>query len=641
MEEPLIPTLERHTDSCCGHTGKSGDAADAEGVVALVGCPNVGKSVLFGTLTGHYAEVSNYPGTTVGVSIGRWREWCLVDTPGSYSISAFGDDERVTRDVLVGGCDVVLNVVDAVHLDRDLFLTQHLIDAGAPVVVALNMVEEARRRGITIDVPGLSAALGVPVIPVDPFKGDGLEELGRAVRTAKAGTPAPYVAELLNSERKWAKEWQPDDWRRQALTLLWLESDADAAARLGRSVQEGRERLYQARRDYVHELTRRFMGHGESGSKTWKQRLEEWLVAPLPGSLTLLGFLALLYMIVGVLVAQTVVGFTEGVLMGEWVVPWIEVGLGAVLDTEGWLYDLLAGEFGVITMTLTYIIGLLLPLVIAFYLTMSFVEDSGYLPRVAVLTDRLMSRMGLNGQAVIPMILGLGCTTMSIMTTRILGTRRERWIATFLLCLGIPCSAQLGVISVLLLPLGFKYMALYVGVILATFLVAGALLQKFWPGTSTGLLMDLPPLRRPRLGNLLRKTRMRTTHFLKEAGPIFALGAMGLTVMTRTGILDWISRLVQPITVGWLRLPAESARAFVMGLMRRDFGVAGLYGLDMSPAQVVVAAVTLTLFVPCIASLLMVMKERGRGAGFAMTLAVIGVAFLIGGLLSHAVWLLA
>lgn len=632
--------LRKYSGDCCSHTDSDVPAQGARGTIALIGNPNVGKSVLFGALTGSYAEVSNYPGTTVGVMVGRFDDWRLVDTPGCYSIGAFSDDERVTRDVLLGAADVVVNVVDAVHLERDLFLTQHLIDAGAPVVVALNMLEEAQKRGIEIDVQGLSRALGVPVVPVYPFRKGGVEKLGKALRRAGKGNKVPYVERLL-AEQGVHDGDGAQDWRAVTRTLLWLEGDAEAAAQLGREVLERRDAIYTARRDHVQGIARRVMWQRQTGRRSWRERFEEWLITPLPGLLTLAAFLGLLYLLIGVFVAQTVVGFTEDTLMGEWIGPRIEALFALFLNPDGFVYDLLAGEFGVVTMTLSYIFGLILPLVVAFYLTMSFIEDTGYLPRIAVLTDRVMSRMGLNGQAIIPMILGLGCTTMAIMTTRILGTRRERWIATFLLCLAIPCSAQLGVTAVLLLPLGAGTTLLYVGVLVAVFFLAGLLLNKVWPGRSSGLLLDLPPLRRPHLGNLLRKTWLKTRHFLSEAGPIFAVGAVVLTVMTWTGLMDGLARLAGPVTSGWLQLPAESARAFVMGLMRRDFGVAGLYDLPLTPVQTVVAAVTMTLFVPCIASLLMIMKERGKAAGFAMAVSVIGVAIVVGGIFARllGLWL--
>lgn len=640
MSATVDELLKKHQGDCCSHTGSDVPVAGEKGTLALIGNPNVGKSVLFGALTGSYAEVSNYPGTTVGLTIGRFDDWRLVDTPGCYSIGAFSDDERVTRDVLLGAADVVVNVVDAVHLERDLFLTQHLIDAGAPLVVALNMVEEAESRGIEVEVHGLAQALGVPVVPVRPFRRGGVAQLGHAIRRAGRGHKVPYVERLLTEHGVDGKV-AAEDWHQSARTLLWLEGDAEAAAQLGTEPADQRDAIYTARRNHVQAIAQRVTKQRSKGHRSFRERLEQWLITPLPGLITLAAFLGLLYLLIGVFVAQTVVEFTEDMLMGEWVIPRIEALFASFLNPDGLIYALLAGEFGVVTMTLSYILGLILPLVVAFYLTMSFIEDTGYLPRIAVLTDRVMSRMGLNGQAVIPMILGFGCTTMAIMTTRILGTRRERWIATFLLCLAVPCSAQLGVTAVLLLPLGLGYTLLYVGVLVLVFFLAGLLLNKVWPGRSGGLLLDLPPLRRPHLGNLLRKTWLKTKHFLGEAGPIFAIGAVALTVMTWTGIMDGLARLVEPITVGWLQLPAESARAFVMGIMRRDFGVAGLYDLPLTQVQTVAAAVTMTLFVPCIASLFMVMKERGKAAGFAMAMSVIAVAIVVGGIFSRLLGLWA
>ena len=282
--------LRKYSGDCCSHTDSDVPAQGARGTIALIGNPNVGKSVLFGALTGSYAEVSNYPGTTVGVMVGRFDDWRLVDTPGCYSIGAFSDDERVTRDVLLGAADVVVNVVDAVHLERDLFLTQHLIDASAPVVVALNMLEEAQKRGIEIDVQGLSRALGVPVVPVYPFRKGGVEKLGKALRRAGKGNKVPYVERLL-AEQGVHDGDGAQDWRAVTRTLLWLEGDAEAAAQLRRSARAA-DAIYTARA-ITCKASPGVMWQRQTGRRSWQERFEEWLITPLPGLLTLAAFLGL------------------------------------------------------------------------------------------------------------------------------------------------------------------------------------------------------------------------------------------------------------------------------------------------------------------------------------------------------------
>lgn len=566
--------------------------------VALVGNPNVGKSAVFFALTGVYTDISNFPGTTVDVASGRLGADVILDTPGAYGLSPFSEDERVARDVVLAA-DLAVNVVDACHLERDLFLTLQLLDLGLPVVVALNMMDEARRQGLAVDAGALARRLGAPVVPLAAVRGEGVAELKAAIAAAACRHCHPG---------------QPG---------------ADPAARL--AAEEARqEAVYAERRRRADALAAAVVRATSRGAAPGVI-LGRLAVHPFWGLLLLAGVLYGLYQVIGVWVAGDLVGFTEGQLMQGYVEPFVR-SLAAHWVPWGWLRDLLAGEFGLLTMTLTYLVGLLLPLVVAFYLAVALLEDSGYLPRIAVLADRAMTWVGLNGRAVIPVILGFGCVTMATVTTRVLGSRRERQIATFLLALAIPCSAQLAVISALVAPLGPGYLAGFTAIILVIFGLVGAALNRVLPGQSTDLLIDLPPLRLPRLGNVLRKALQRSSMFLGEAGPIFAAGALSIGLLQMVGALTWLQDLLRPLTVTWLGLPPEAATAFVMGFVRRDFGAAGLFNLALSPAQTLVALVVITLFVPCIAAFMMMMKERGRREGVVMWLAAVALAFLVGGI---------
>jgi ferrous iron transport protein B len=270
-----------------------------------------------------------------------------------------------------------------------------------------------------------------------------------------------------------------------------------------------------------------------------------------------------------------------------------------------------AGEFGAFTMTVTYLAFLLLPLVIGFYMFLAILEDCGYLPRLATMVDRLFTGIGLNGRAVIPIILGFGCVTMATVTTRLLQTSREKTIAASILNFAIPCSAQLAVITALLTKAGGSYTLIFFLIILSSLVAIGTIVDKILPGKSSALLIDLPPMRLPRASNVLKKTWIKTKSFMQEAAPWFFIGALLISVMQVTGLLEGWVRLFEPITTQWLHLPAESARAFVMGMVRRDFGAAGLYELNLTPQQIVVSLTVITLFVPCIASLMVLIKERG------------------------------
>jgi len=268
---------------------------------------------------------------------------------------------------------------------------------------------------------------------------------------------------------------------------------------------------------------------------------------------------------------------------------------------------------------------------------LSILEDTGYLPRIAALLDRALTCVGLNGRAVIPLILGFGCVTMAAITTRLLGTSRERLIAITLLAITIPCSAQLGVIIGLLAPLGGSFTAMYLLVILTTFVIVGFGLNKVLPGKSSDLLIDLPPIRLPRPSNVVKKTLNKSYLFLVEATPLFALGALLISVLQLTGTLTTLNNILAPLTVGWLQLPKEAAAAFIMGIIRRDFGAAGLADMSLTAAQTLVAMVTITLFVPCIAAVLVMFKERSIKEDLILWGGTFVIAFLVGGLVAKVV----
>lgn len=606
--------------------------------IILAGNPNCGKSALFNQLTGLYVNVSNFPGTTVDVSRGMWLGAVLTDTPGVYGLGSYSDEERIARDA-VFTADVVVNVVNATTLERDLFLTLQLVDAGVPLVVALNMMDEAERLHLRINKQALERAIGVPVVPIVAVTGQGLTELVKAVQAPRRGLASAQVQAAIREIVAARGAQRPSQLApaqqsiKPAECLLIAEGDAEVAERYSLRPLELRAQLYTQRRQRADRLAADVVTGGKRGG--FAALLGEWAARPIVGLPFLVVILAALYWLVGVVVAQTVVGFTEGTIMQGLYEPVIRRVAVALAGQNTVLYRVLAGEFGVFTMTVTYAAGLLLPLVAGFYLSLAILEDSGYLPRVAVLADRALTRIGLNGRAVIPMILGFGCVTMATLTTRVLGSRRERTIASALLGIAIPCSAQLAVTTALVTPLGLRATVIYCCVLFLLYGLVGSALNRVLPGESTDLIIDLPPLRLPRAANVLKKTAARVSNFLLEATPIFAAGALGVAVLQETGILLSIQSALAPITTGWLQLPAEASRAFVMGLVRRDFGAAGLYDLVMTPEQKVVAVVTITLFVPCIASMLVLMKERGWREGTSIFLGGITVSIITGGLLSR------
>ncbi len=595
--------------------------------IVLAGNPNVGKSIIFNTLSGMNVDVSNYPGTTVELVCGSYRDYDVFDTPGIYGVSSFNDEEKAARDIILDA-DIVLNVVDATHLERDLFLTQQLIDMGKKITVLLNFMDEVRDFHISIDIPKLSNFLGVSVIPVTAVNGVTLEKLDQAILGAREGTQREELHGHLHETLSMVGS--------QSEALLVLEGDQFVARRHGVNPGTLRDEIYISRRNRVNYLVNQVM-QDTSPKRRFSDRLGRWALKPSTGIPILVAALYVAYLFIGKFVSQLVVNFTEQRIGNNLWEPWIRTITATLISPSSWWYTLLVGPYGVVTMTTTYLLFLLLPLVISFYIVLSLMEDSGYLPRLATMVDRILTYLGLNGRAVIPLILGFGCVTSATITTRLLGSEREKTIATAILQFVIPCSAQMAVIAALLAGAGPGPIAVYVLVILAVLVLIGTMLDRVLPGSSAPLLLDLPPMRLPRMENVFRKTAVRTYYFMKEASGWFFVGALAVGIAQLTGLLDLLEHELTPLVVHWLQLPPEAAVAFIMGVVRRDFGAAGLYHMSLNPMQIAVSLIVITLFVPCIASLMVMLKERGWREGMVIWIGTWVVAFFVGGVVSHFV----
>jgi ferrous iron transport protein B len=560
--------------------------------LALVGNPNVGKSALFGRLTGRYAVVSNYPGTTVALTQGRalvGNEVCdLIDTPGVNALEGvLSEDEQITRAIITSGqADVVVQVADARNIRRALMLTWQIARCGRPMVLVLNMSDEARSRGIDIDARQLRADLGVPVVETVATEGRGLADLRRALGHA---------------------------------SVVAVPADSDAAS-------------------WAHEYSERVRAIRPHVSPRIQEAIGRAVRQPLTGLPILAGVLYLLYLFVGVFGAQTLVRLIEHDLFAGIVNP-AAIALVTRLVPIAFVRDLLVGQYGLITMGLTYAIGIVLPVVTTFFLMFGWLEDSGYIPRLAIFCDRIFRMMGLNGKAVLPMVLGLGCDTMATMTTRILGSRKERLIAILLLALGIPCSAQLATILGILGGISFAALLTLFGVVVAQMFLVGFLAARVLSGDRSDFILELPPIRLPSMRNLLRKTVMRVRWYLGEAVPLFLIGTVLLFLLDRTGALKLVVAVARPVVTGLLGLPAGAAQVFVMGFLRRDYGAAGLYQMahagTLSSVQAVIALTVMTLFVPCVANLLMIIREQGVRVGLTMLTFITIVALSTGVALNY------
>ena len=643
----------------------------AADVLLLVGNPNVGKSALFGHLTGKYVIVSNYPGTTVDVSRGRFRRGDaaleVIDTPGIYSLQPQSEDELVTRDILLAhpGARVIL-VLDAKNLQRGLLLVQQLGDLDVPFCIALNMVDEARSLGLRLDVPALEEALGVPVVPTVATSGQGVpalvEAIGAARTTIFGGRFSNDVAEPLRQVRFILDE---SVGRRvpPLLALCALVNPASLPAGVVAAVDpDGREmiddisirfrraselpplsRIYRNRMALVGEVLHRAVRRPErepGGISAW---LGRQALHPVRGLFVGAGVLGAVYLAVGVLGAGTLVDLLEGRLFEGLINP------AAAAAAERWLpwellRDFLVGPYGLITMALTYSFAIILPVVGTFFVAFGLLEDSGYMPRLAVMANGFFRRMGLHGKAILPMVLGLGCDTMATLTARIMDTRKERVLVTLLLALGVPCSAQLGVILGMLGAVSWWGVAIWFGVVTAVLLTTGAVAARLIPGPPSDFILELPPMRLPGLRNILVKTGARIAWYLKEAVPLFVLGTVLLFVMDRTGLLEWVRVSAAPLVGRLLGLPHEATDAFLVGFVRRDYGAAGLFQLQrdglLDGRQIVVSLVIITLYVPCIANFFVMIKERGLRTALAIVGVILVIATAVGGGLNQLLLLL-
>lgn len=631
--------------------------------IALVGQPNVGKSVIFHRLTGRYVNVSNYPGTTVEVTRGQFRDrpkQTILDTPGVLTLPARSEDEQATAHILLNEkLGALVQVGDAKNLRRTVQLALLLAEAGVPMVLALNMMDEARARGMNFDATKLSVELGLAVVPTVATGNEGMAALTRAINEAKVPVfRLIYVDEIEAAIDDLALLLPAAHLLPRVIALLYLAGDkateewlaaqnADLFALSARRdhLQEKfteplAEILQRARMTAAEAVVRRVVRDAGQLGHGLVQRIGQWSVHRWLGWPIVVLVLYAVYAFVGQFGAGVLVGLLEKDLFNGIINPWFHQLVTAWVPFV-WLQDFLVGPYGLWTMGMTYALALILPIVTTFFIAFGILEDSGYFARLSVLSNRAFKMLGLNGRAVLPMVLGLGCVTMATLTTRILHTPRERLIVTFLLALAIPCSAQLGVVMGMLASYGTAAFLIWLGTVILVLFTVGWLSGKLVKGKRIPLMTELPPMRLPVMGNVAKKTWSRLKWYLAEVIPLFLIGAALMFTLDRIGLLPWIIKAGEPLVTGWLGLPKEASAAFLMGFLRRDFGATGLFamGSALSPEQGLVGLVTLTLFVPCIASMLVIIKEQGLKTAAIMISLITPLAFFIGGLL-HRVLLL-
>ncbi|UOD35556.1 ferrous iron transport protein B [Deferribacteraceae bacterium V6Fe1] len=630
--------------------------------VLLVGNPNVGKSLLFYHITGKYASVSNYPGTTVSITkgttkIGSHHELEIIDTPGFYNMVTITEEENVTKKIILEEKpDVILHVIDAKNIERMLPLTLQLLEANLPVILVLNMYDELKMRGLAIELSHLEHDLGIPVVCTIATKRYGLDNLiSRIISVAekrykyqpitveyseKIEKAISEVADLIKGEYPISKRsvatllLQNDN---EAYNLLKNNEDID---QLKSKVSEFYDKdislhIAYDRHKMAAEIIKEHILEDKSvKTSKVKELLDKLTLHPIFGFFAVFVILYFgFYKFVGGFGAGTLVDLIEVKVFEEFINPYVNAFFTKILG-DSIFFNLFAGDYGIITLGVRYAFAIVLPVVSTFFLMFSIIEDSGFLVRISMLLDKILKKIGLSGRSVIPLILGLGCGTMATVVTRTLETKRERFLVTFLLALTIPCSAQLGVILGLLGGSFSMLMTWFVS-ILVIFLISGYVLNKYTKGEGATFFMEVPPIRMPKFGNVMVKTFSRLKWYAFEIIPIFIYISALIWIGKITKIFDFLT-YVLTFPAKWAGLPDKMGEIFLYGFFRRDFGAAGLYDIQnfMTNKQMVVAAVVLTLFVPCVAQFAVMIKERGAKTSVLIFLSVIPFAFIFGILLN-------
>ncbi len=563
--------------------------------ILLMGNPNVGKSAVFSRLTGARVIISNYPGTTVEFMQGYMKiadtRPAVIDVPGTYSLQPTSRAEEVAVKMLEQG-DVVVNIVDATNLERNLYLTLQLLQRHIPMVVALNMWDDTKHKGIGIDLKQLEEILGVPVVPTCGLTGEGIKQLIERIPQACSPKKAPCSAEKC-----------------------WEE--------IGVIIQQ------------VQKLSHRH--------HTLLERLEDLTIKPFWGHL----FAALVVFISFWIIRFVGEGLINIVFDPFFENLWLPLmnRLSAFLGSAGLIHHILIGglvkgeidfgiSFGLLTTGLYVPLGMVLPYIFSFYLVLGLWEDFGYLPRFAVLMDNLMHHIGLHGYATIPMILGLGCNVPGALATRLLEERREKFIAATLMAIAVPCMAQIAMIVGLVGARGGQYLGIVFGTLFLVLVIKGLILNKFLRGRSPEILVEIPRYRFPQALAVFKKLTMRVLTFLKEALPYVLLGILFVNLLHALKIIDFLSRIFSPILQNIWGLPREAISALIVGFLRKDVAIGMLGPLNLATKQLVIGSIILAIYFPCVATFVVLLKELGLKDMLKSALLMVLTAIIVGGLLN-------
>ena len=626
--------------------------------IAIIGLPNTGKSQVFNNLTGKYTLVANYPFTTVKMNRTRCEidghPYEVIDTPGLHCLYIHSEEELIVRDLIFSEKpDIIIQCIDANQLKQSLTLTGDLLELGIPMVISLNAIDETARRGVWIDSRGLSRRLGVPTIESMAVNGLGTDEIKAAVRRPHQPKHGPPYGDIIEDGISAIESELPEDLsfkRKTALLLLLgdpfladrLRDDygEHAGAQIAKVVDRVRRRfrgdfghvLNNKRSRWVDEVVehttrKQQLALGEF-SKTFA-RLSRHPVFGIP----ILAF----FVVTTYLLVVHVAGFLDETLSAVLLDPTVEF-ISRLLPAGFWS-ELLVGHYGILTLGLFNAIVTVLPILSVFFLMFGFLEDIGYIPNLCVLVKRILEKIGLTGKAIMPLVLGFGCKTMATLVTRGLRSRKEKFIAVYLIAFAIPCAAQLGIDMAVLGRVGFVAFLIAYGTLVFVEIVAGLALNKaIKDDERSAFIQELPAIRIPSPKAIVVKTYYRLYWFLKEALPIFIVAAAALFVIDRIGVLDLMKSALRPVVAGWLGLPLDIIDVLILSLARHE-AAAGLL-LNMVDAgalnytQTIVAVVITTMFVPCFANIVAMCKEMGVKTGLAMALAINVSSFILAGILN-------
>lgn len=565
--------------------------------VFLIGNPNVGKSVVFSRLTGLKVISSNYPGTTVEVTKGYMKaekeEYEIIDLPGMYSFDYSSDAEKITADILNkavlenknSGKITIVNIVDSTNLERNLNLTMQLLKMRIPTVIVLNFSDEAKHLGISIDAGKMKHLLGVDIIPACAVTGEGIKELTEKIKTASPG----YYE--FKEENRWTE--------------------------IGRIVSETQK--LQHRHHTV-----------------W-DRLGEITIKPLTGIPFSLTVLYLIFRIVR-FIGESLINYILDPIFNNYYYP-VVIKIADKLFHPKFIYDFLIGgkimeTFGVLTTGIYIPFVIVLPYILSFYLILSILEDIGYLPRLAVLFDSVLHKLGVHGYSGIPIILGLGCKVPAICATRILESSREKIIATALILMMAPCMPQTAMIVSLIAPFGSYYLFLIFGLLFTVAVVISLVLNKVLKGEIPELFLEIPPYRIPRISALVTKLWIRLKDFFLEAVPLIVAGITAINILEFIGVLKFITGLSRIFFVNVLGLPKDVMSVVIMGFLRKDVAIALLAPFNLNAKQLVIASVFMVLYLPCIATFFILIKEMGLKNTVKIVLIMLFSAVAVSGLLN-------